>query len=242
MKKNYFWIGGKHAVLCAYENKKRICSEIILSNENNLSLFKGNTNIKIKTNAIINKIFDEPNFNHQGFAALIEPIPNENLNNFFKFVAKKELTFVILNNLQDDRNIGSIIRTCVAFNVDGVIISKKDFRSRSYHLFKSASGGMEFIKIFEVSNINNAIKILRNHNVWIYALDSKSKKNFFDYNFSLRSAFVFGSEGFGINELVKKNCDEILQISISQNIKSLNVSNAVASAISIYNYRQKKTA
>lgn len=242
MEKNFFWIGGKHAVLFAHQNKKRKCSQIILSNRNNLELFKDKNKIKIENNTSINKLFNEPNFNHQGFAALINTMPQESLNSFFHDINKKELSFVILNNLQDDRNIGSIIRTCVAFNIDGIIVKKRDFRSRSYQMFKSASGGMEFIKIFEVSNLSNAIKILHDNNVWVYALDAKSKKNIFDYNFNSRSAFVFGSEGFGINDLIKKNCDEILKISISDKIQSLNVSNAVSSVLTIYNFKQKKTA
>jgi 23S rRNA (guanosine2251-2'-O)-methyltransferase len=109
-------------------------------------------------------------------------------------------------------------------------------------MFKTASGAMEHVAICLVSNLNNAIKILKENNVWVYAMDSDSKKDIFDYNFNNRSAFVFGSEGSGISDLVKKNCDEVIKIGISKNMESLNVSNAVSSVLSIYNYRQKKTA
>ena len=101
-------------------------------------------------------------------------------------------------------------------------------------MYKSASGGMEFINIIKVSNLNNAIEILKKNKVWIYGLDGNSKSgSVFKENFDKRLAFVLGSEDLGIKNLVKQNCDKILRIPINSNIGSLNVSNAAAAILSI---------
>ena len=173
---------------------------------------------------------------------MVKKNENPKLELLLKESNNEPLVFLILNELQDDRNIGSIIRSAVAFGANGIIMNKRHFRSKSHEMFKTASGAMEHVAICLVSNLNNAIKILKENNVWVYAMDSDSKKDIFDYNFNNRSAFVFGSEGSGISDLVKKNCDEVIKIGISKNMESLNVSNAVSSVLSIYNYRQKKTA
>ena len=242
MENDFFWIGGKHAVLSASKNEKRELGEIYLTNENNKINFSGKEKIQIKNKSFIDKIFNDPNFNHQGFAALVKKNENPKLELLLKESNNEPLVFLILNELQDDRNIGSIIRSAVAFGANGIIMNKRHFRSKSHEMFKTASGAMEHVAICLVSNLNNAIKILKENNVWVYAMDSDSKKDIFDYNFNNRSAFVFGSEGSGISDLVKKNCDEVIKIGISKNMESLNVSNAVSSVLSIYNYKQKKTA
>lgn len=242
MENNYFWIGGKHAVTNAYLNKNRKIKEILLSNENNSKLLDHSKLIKITKKESIDKIFKDPNFIHQGFAALIEKIENPKLELFLKEKKDQPLTLLILNELQDDRNIGSIIRSSVAFDVDGIVFGKRDFRSKSHEMYKTASGAMEHVNVFLVSNLSNAIRTLKENDVWVYALDSESNQSLYEQNFTKKTAFVFGSEGFGIKDLVKKNCNEIIKIPISEKVESLNVSNTVASVLSFHSFKQKKTA
>ena len=242
VENNYFWIGGKHAVINAYQNKNRKIKEIFLSNQNNSKLLNHSKLIKITKKESIDKIFKDTNFIHQGFAALIEKIENPKLELFLKEKVGQPLTLLILDELQDDRNVGSIIRSSVAFDVDGIVFDKKDFRSRSHEMYKTASGAMEHINIFLVSNLNNAIRTLKENDVWVYALDSESNQNLYEQNFTKKTAFVFGSEGYGIKDLVKKNCNEIIKIPISKKIDSLNVSNTVAAVLTYHSFKHKKTA
>ena len=72
---------------------------------------------------------------------------------------KKKINFIALDEVTDPRNIGSIIRTSIAFNIDGIIVKERSFPSRSKLLYKSASGGIEYLKIFKVVNINNTLNI-----------------------------------------------------------------------------------
>ena len=101
-------------------------------------------------------------------------------------------------------------------------------------LYKSASGAAEIVNYIKVTNIRRAISFLKKNNYWIYGFDSSKNKNS-KLNFSQKSVLVFGSEGKGIRELVKKECDEIIQINMKNNLKfeidSLNVSNATSIAL-----------
>ena len=101
-------------------------------------------------------------------------------------------------------------------------------------LYKSASGAAEIVNYIRVTNIRRAISFLKKNNYWVYGFDSSKNKNS-KLNFSQKSVLVFGSEGKGIRELVKKECDEIIQINMKNNLKfeidSLNVSNATSIAL-----------
>ena len=76
-----------------------------------------------------------------------------------------------LEEVTDPRNIGSIIRSAVAFNIDGIIVKERSFPSKSKLLYKSASGGTEHIKIFKVSNLNTSLKYLKTKDFWVSAFD-----------------------------------------------------------------------
>lgn len=237
MNKLSFWIGGKHAVISAYQNSRRNCEKIVLLNKENISNFSANQKIEVKDKKFFNKIFLNKDINHQGYAALIKPLADISLNDFLIDKNKEKITLLIIDNIQDDRNLGSIIRTAVAFGVSAIIVNKRDFREESQQMYKSASGGMEFIKTIKVSNLNNAIEVLKKNNIWVFALDGNGDNNIYDEKFDLRVAFVLGSEGSGIKNLIKKNCDKIIKIPISRNINSLNVSNATAALLAILNKR-----
>ena len=91
---------------------------------------------------------------------------------------KKDINLIALEEVTDPRNIGSIIRSAVAFNIDGIIVKERSYPYKSKLLYKSASGGTEHIKIFRVSNINTALKFLKTKEFWISAFDINAKKDF----------------------------------------------------------------
>ena len=101
-------------------------------------------------------------------------------------------------------------------------------------MYKAACGAIEQLPIIEVANLSMTIKLLKEQDVWIYSFESSAKDNINNINFLNRVAFIFGSENEGINELVKKNSDRLIKIPIQNNLNSLNVSNAVASALTYY--------
>ena len=126
------------------------------------------------------------------------------------------------------RNIGSIIRSAVAFNIDGLLVKERSFPSKSKLLYKSASGGTEHIKIFKVSNLNSALKFLKGKDFWVSAFDVSASKDFTKNNWRGKNVLLFGSEGYGIKAKTLENSDFKFKVDMNHNIESLNISNTVS--------------
>ena len=109
---------------------------------------------------------------------------------------KKNVNLIALEEVTDPRNIGSIIRTAAAFNIDGLIVKERSFPAKSKLLYKSASGGVEYLKIFKVSNLNTALKYLKTKDFWVSAFDILASKDFTENNWKGKNVLLFGSEGF----------------------------------------------
>ena len=141
---------------------------------------------------------------------------------------KKNINLVALDEVTDPRNIGSIIRSAASFNIDGIIVKERSFPNDSKLLYKSASGCMELVNVFEVSNINTALKFLKNNNFWVSGFDLESDKDFTEHNWTGNNVLLFGSEGYGLNMHTKKNADYLLRIKINKKVESLNISNSAS--------------
>ena len=152
---------------------------------------------------------------------------------------RKNIILVALEEVTDPRNIGSIIRSATSFNIDGIIIKGKSYPSESKLLYKSASGSMEYINIFEVSNINTTLKFLKTKNFWASAFDKDGEKNFTEHDWNGRNILLFGSEGYGLKYQTTKNSDFLLKININENTESLNISNSAAVVFHFLNYLKK---
>ena len=164
---------------------------------------------------------------HQGLIAEVEHLEELNLKDFIFRNNNKNINFIALEDVTDPRNIGSIIRSAVAFNVDGIIVKERSFPSKSKLLYKSASGGVENLNIFKVSNINTALRFLKSKDFWISAFDNSAKKDFTENDWKGRNVLLFGSEGLGIKKNTLTTADFTFKIGISRKIESLNISNAV---------------
>ena len=152
---------------------------------------------------------------------------------------KKEITLVCLDGVTDPRNIGSLIRSAASFKIDGLIIKERHFPSDSKLMYKSASGCMEHLNIFKVSNINSTLKNLREKNFWVYGFDTDGKKNFTDIEWEGKNVLLFGSEGFGMKKHTGKYTDFLVRIDINKEIESLNISNSAAIVFHHLSYLKK---
>ena len=180
MKKSTFLIAGKHAISAALKNPNRKVIKIFLTEDSKKNLNSENKdlnllkNIKLfyKTKKELDRLCSKDQISHQGLIAEIEHIEGINLKDYIKLSeSKKYITFVALEDVTDPRNIGSIIRCAASFNINGLIIKERIFPSESKLLYKSASGCVEHINIFEVSNINTTLKYLKTINFWICGFD-----------------------------------------------------------------------
>ncbi|MDA9684561.1 RNA methyltransferase [Candidatus Pelagibacter bacterium] len=236
MKKTTFFIVGKHAVLEALKNPSRKVERVFvtedakkkLNRENqSLNLFK-KTNVFYKTRKELDNLCGRDETAHQGLIAEIEHLEETTLKEFVLNNKKQFINFIALEEVTDARNIGSIIRSAVAFNIDGLIVKERSFPSKSKLLYKSASGGTEHLKIFKVSNLNTALKYLKTKDFWISAFDISSSKDFTKNNWKGKNVLLFGSEGFGIKAKTLENSDFKFRVNINKNVESLNISNTVS--------------
>jgi 23S rRNA (guanosine2251-2'-O)-methyltransferase len=249
MKKTTFYIVGKHAVTEALKNSNRNVLRVFLTEESkknlnrenqHLNLLK-NINIFYKTKKELDKYCSRDKINHQGLVAEIEHLETFSIKDFVNGNSNRNnINFVALEEVTDPRNIGSIIRSAASFNMDGIIVKERTYPSESKLLYKSASGCTELINIFEVSNVNTALKYLKSKNFWISAFDSKSKKNFTQHDWTGNNVLLFGSEGYGLNYQTKKNSDFLFRIDINKKVESLNISNSASVVFHYLDINKKK--
>ena len=236
MKKTTFLIVGKHAVLEALKNPIRKIERVFLTEDaqkklnrenQNLNLFK-KINVFYKSRKELDNLCGRDETSHQGLVAEVEQLEEITLKEFIIENKKKNVNILALEDVTDPRNIGSIIRSAVAFSIDGIIVKERSFPSKSKLLYKSASGGAEHIKIFKVANINTALKFLKTKNFWISAFDISAKKDFTGHDWKGKNILLFGSEGFGIKAQTLNNSDFKFRVNMNNNIESLNISNTVS--------------
>ncbi len=131
---------------------------------------------------------------------------------------------VILDEIEDPHNFGSILRTAEVCGVHGVIIPKRRNVGVTPTVYKTSAGAVEYMKISKVTNINNVIDKLKEKGIWIYGADMCGNDYCFDVSLSGPIALVIGSEGRGISKLTKNKCDVLVKIPMLGNITSLNAS------------------
>ena len=172
-------------------------------------------------------------YNHPDLKSDIKKIRN-NLRQDIKNYNKKVI-FAILDGITDEGNFGAILRNCSAFGVDGVIIPKNRSVSVTSRVSRISSGALEEVKVYNVTNLINAIKVLKDNGFWVYGTSLGNKYKLIqadtaDYVFPI--ALVFGSEHKGISRIVEKNCDFLIKIPLLGKMQSLNV--AVCTGIMFY--------
>ncbi len=247
MNNSSFFIVGKHAVLEALKNQNRKILRLFLTEESKKNIHRYSPkknllkNIKIffKTKKELDKYCKNEGILHQGYVAEIENLEKKELKKFIK--ENNNLTLICLDEVTDPRNIGSIIRSAASFNIDGLIIKERHFPKESKSMYKSASGCMEYLNIFEVSNINSTLKYLRDKNFWVYGFDAKSEKDFTKIEWNGNNILLFGSEGFGLSKHTKKYTDFMVKININKKIESLNISNSASIVFHHINQRKKRS-
>ena len=236
MKKMTFLIVGKHAVVEALKNSSRKIERVFLTEDaqkklnrenQSINLFK-NIHLFYKSRRELDNLCGRDETAHQGLIAEVEQLEEITLKEFVLDNKKKNINLIALEEVTDPRNIGSIIRSAVAFNIDGIIVKERSFPSKSKLLYKSASGGAEHLKIFKVSNVNTSLKFLKTKNFWVSAFDISGTKDFTDHKWEGKNVLLFGSEGFGLRSKTLTHSDFKFKVKMNDNMESLNISNTVS--------------
>ncbi|MFD3155597.1 23S rRNA (guanosine(2251)-2'-O)-methyltransferase RlmB [Haloimpatiens sp. FM7330] len=171
---------------------------------------------------------------HQGIIAVVTPYKYCEVSDILAYAEEKgEKPFIIiLDELEDPHNFGSIIRTAEVCGVHGIIIPKRRNVGVTPTVYKSSAGAVEHVKIAKVTNINNTIEELKTNGIWVYGADMYGEDYCFNTDFSSAVALVIGSEGRGMSRLTKEKCDVLVKIPMTGKINSLNAS--VAGGIIMY--------
>lgn len=171
--------------------------------------------------------------NHQGVVARIAPIKFYTIDSFSEVLEKSKNPFVlILDQINDVRNFGAIVRTAEISGVDGIIIQNSSSAPVNSDTIKTSAGAIFNIPICKVNHIKDAIYHLQSLNISIISASEKSAKNIYDVDLKGPIAIIMGSEQKGINKSVINLSDESVKLPMYGKIESLNVS--VACGVFLY--------
>lgn len=167
----------------------------------------------------------EPGANHQGVIAFVASADYADADELLAEIFAKENSLVlILDGIEDPRNLGAILRTAECAGADGVFIPEHRAVGLTETVVKTSAGATEHIKIAKVKNLNRLIEELKKNNIWVVGTSGEAKMNYAEWEWTQKTALVLGSEGKGLHRLVAENCDALVKIPMQGKIESLNVS------------------
>ena len=144
---------------------------------------------------------------------------------------------VVLDGVEDPHNLGAIIRTAHAAGAAGIVVPERRAAGLTDVVAKAAAGALEYLPIARAGNINRALESLKQRDYWIYGLDERGDQEYDQVKYSAPTALVFGGEGKGLHDLVRRHCDALVRIPMAGRIPSLNVS--VATGIVLFDWKRK---
>jgi 23S rRNA (guanosine2251-2'-O)-methyltransferase len=215
---------GKHAVLAAINNKKRKKFALYTSHKQ-LTSQEFNFPVYYKNNNELNKLTEDTCV-HNGYVLKTSPLEIEHLTKYN--IADLNNKILILDQINDPQNVGSIIRNAAAFQFNDIIITEYNSSKNFSTIAKTSAGQLENINLLNSTNINNLIKLLKQNNYWIIGLSGYASINIKQLPQYEKFALILGSESKGIRPLIQKNCDILAKIPMNPNVESLNVSSAGA--------------
>ena len=241
-KNNNYWMYSKHAIESALLNPSRNIKEMVVEQKlgefykNFLKIHNIKKKIKINTaskSLIIKKIGKLAKY--QGAALLVEKLFYEDKKLLEKSIFKDDF-IIIIDRLNDPKNFGALLRVSYAFGITNIIILDRYMPEENGYISSIASGALDKIKVFKVSNLINTIKYLKRNNWWVIGLEAKKLKNCIDIknqnnNFN-KKVLIIGSENKGLRSLVRDNCDVLCRITTkNEDLDSINVVQATSIAL-----------
>ena len=209
-------------LLCTTEKKFDYWNNFVINNKVDIKI------VLLETSELNNI----SNSNHQGIIVFASKIIRKKLSEYLKKLSSKKTRILILDQLTDPQNVGSIIRSAFAFNFDAVCLLKNNTPIETPSLIKASAGEIDKIQILEIGNLVQEIKILKKQDFFIYGLDGEGKINIQEIDKTdNRIALIVGTEGKGLRNLTKQNVDGLVKIDINPECNSLNAANAASVAM-----------
>lgn len=180
---------------------------------------------------------------HQGVCARVTPLPHCDLSDVIRAVdgIGREAFIVLLDNVQDPRNLGAIVRTAYCAGVDGLVIPRDRSAGPTPMVSKSSAGALEHLPIVRVANLVQAVQQLKKNGLWIVGLEGAADQSLYTCDLKMPLGLMVGGEEKGLRPLVKRQCDFLVSIPHARAFNSLNAS--VAAALAIFEaHRQRLPA
>ncbi len=184
------------------------------------------------------------NSHHQGVVAHIAPAGYADAEDLLDRITSREAAageplIMVLDGIEDPRNLGAILRTAECAGASGVFIPERRAAGLNETVAKASAGAIEHLPIARVTNLSRLIDRLKERNVWVVGTAAGATTSYTDWDWTKPSAIVLGAEGSGLHRLVRERCDVLVHIPVRGKIDSLNVS--VAAGVVLYEaLRQRK--
>ncbi len=170
---------------------------------------------------------------HQGVVAVGAELPYADLEE----ILGQARLLVILDGVEDPHNLGAILRTAHAAGAGGVILPERRSAGLNETVAKAAAGALAHLPVCRVTNINRALETLKKSGWWVYGFDERGEQSYDQVEYTAPTAMVFGGEGHGLHEQVRKHCDLVARIPLAGKIASLNVS--VAAGVALFEWKRR---
>ncbi|MBY0149374.1 23S rRNA (guanosine(2251)-2'-O)-methyltransferase RlmB [Neobacillus niacini] len=244
MSENKDYIIGKNPVMEALRSERDI-NKILIAESSQRGQMQPLIQLAKEANVIvqfvpkkkIDQISDE---NHQGVLAYVAAYQYAEIDDLFTAAEKRNEApfFLLLDEIEDPHNLGSIMRTADAVGAHGIIIPKRRAVGLTATVAKASTGAIEHIPVVRVTNMARTIDELKERGIWIAGTDASGKQDYRQFDGTLPLGLVIGSEGKGMGRLVRDKCDFLINLPMAGKVTSLNAS--VAAALLMYEvYRRR---
>ncbi|EMT45625.1 23S rRNA (guanosine(2251)-2'-O)-methyltransferase RlmB [Anoxybacillus flavithermus] len=178
--------------------------------------------------------------NHQGVIAQVAAYRYYDIDDLFKKAEERGEApfFIILDELEDPHNLGSIMRTADAVGAHGIIIPKRRAVGLTATVAKASTGAIEYIPVARVTNLARTVDELKERGIWIFGTDAKGEQDYRQLDGVIPLALVIGSEGKGMSRLLRDKCDVLVRLPMIGHVTSLNAS--VAASLLMYEVYRKR--
>ena len=241
---NQDYIIGKNPVIEALKSERDI-NKILIAEGSQSGQMQQVIGMAKEANVIVQfvpkkKIDQLADGNHQGVIAQVAAYEYAEIDDLFALAEKKNEApfFLLLDEIEDPHNLGSIMRTADASGAHGIIIPKRRAVGLTATVAKLSTGAIEYIPVARVTNMAQTIDELKERGVWIAGTDASAKQDFRQMDGTLPLGLVIGSEGKGMGRLIRDKCDFLLSLPMVGHVTSLNAS--VAAALLMYEVHRKR--
>lgn len=238
------YIMGKSPVLEALKSERDI-NKILIAEGAQRGQMQPIINLAKELNVLVQfvpkkKLDDMAEGNHQGVVAQVAAYQYAELDDLFALAEKRQEQpfFLLLDEIEDPHNLGSIMRTADATGAHGIIIPKRRAVGLTATVAKTSTGAIEHIPVVRVTNMARTIEELKERGVWIAGTDASGKQDYRQLDGTMPLGLVIGSEGKGMGRLIREKCDFLIQLPMIGHVTSLNAS--VAAAILMYEVYRKR--